>query len=43
MPRQIPGFKYYLDGINLFRQKLEDFTGRQISEPKLREAIELRQ
>jgi benzoyl-CoA reductase/2-hydroxyglutaryl-CoA dehydratase subunit BcrC/BadD/HgdB len=35
------GFKYYLEGIDLFRQKLEDFTGVKISEPKLREAIEL--
>jgi benzoyl-CoA reductase/2-hydroxyglutaryl-CoA dehydratase subunit BcrC/BadD/HgdB len=34
-------FKYYLDGIDLFRKKLEAFTGVKISEPKLREAIEL--
>jgi len=34
-------FKYYLEGINLLKEKLENFTGTKISEPKLREVIDL--
>lgn len=35
------GFHYYLDGINLLKEKLETLTGTQITESKLREAINL--
>ena len=35
------GFRYYLDGINLLKGKLEDLTGVEITEQKLREAIDL--
>jgi len=35
------GFKYYLEGINLLKEKLENFTGTEISETKLREVIGL--
>ena len=33
--------KYYLEGINLLRDKLESLTGTKITETKLREAIDL--
>lgn len=35
------GFWYYLDGINLLKEKLEKLTGTEITESKLREAINL--
>jgi benzoyl-CoA reductase/2-hydroxyglutaryl-CoA dehydratase subunit BcrC/BadD/HgdB len=35
------GFRYYLDGINLLKEKLEKLTGTEITESKLREAINL--
>lgn len=35
------GFKYYLEGLNLLKDKLESFTGTEISESKLREVIDL--
>ena len=34
------GFRYYFDGINLLKKKLEDLTGVEITEQKLREAID---
>ena len=35
------GFDYYLSGINRLKEKLEDLTGTEITEPRLREAISL--
>lgn len=35
------GFRYYLDGINLLKGKLEELTGTEITKSKLREAINL--
>lgn len=35
------GFNYYLDGLNLLREKLESFTGTRVEDEKLREAIAL--
>ena len=35
------GFNYYLDGLNLLKEKLERFTGTRIEDKKLREAIVL--
>ncbi len=35
------GFEYYLDGIKLFKAKLEEITGIEITEAKLREAVAL--
>lgn len=35
------GFSYYLDGLNLLKEKLERFTGVKVEEDKLREAIAL--
>jgi benzoyl-CoA reductase/2-hydroxyglutaryl-CoA dehydratase subunit BcrC/BadD/HgdB len=35
------GFNYYLDGLNLLKEKLERFTGTRIEDEKLREAIAL--
>lgn len=35
------GFKYYRDGINLLKEKLEELTGTGITEEKLREAINM--
>jgi benzoyl-CoA reductase/2-hydroxyglutaryl-CoA dehydratase subunit BcrC/BadD/HgdB len=34
-------FEYYLGGIRLFKEKLEDFTGTKIQEARLRETMEL--
>jgi len=35
------GFRYYLDGINLLKEKLEKLTGTEITASKLTEAISL--
>ncbi len=35
------GFNYYLDGLNLLKEKLESFTGTRIEDEKLREAVAL--
>jgi benzoyl-CoA reductase/2-hydroxyglutaryl-CoA dehydratase subunit BcrC/BadD/HgdB len=35
------GFRYYLDGVKLVKEKLETLTGVEITEQKLREAIDL--
>ena len=35
------GFNYYLDGLNLLKEKLERFTGTRVEDEKLREAISL--
>ena len=35
------GFKYYLEGLGLLREKLEEVTGNKITDEKLREAIDL--
>jgi benzoyl-CoA reductase/2-hydroxyglutaryl-CoA dehydratase subunit BcrC/BadD/HgdB len=35
------GFNYYLDGLNLLKEKLEKFTGTRVEDEKLREAIAL--
>jgi benzoyl-CoA reductase/2-hydroxyglutaryl-CoA dehydratase subunit BcrC/BadD/HgdB len=35
------GFNYYLDGLNLLREKLESFTGTRIEDKRLKEAISL--
>jgi benzoyl-CoA reductase/2-hydroxyglutaryl-CoA dehydratase subunit BcrC/BadD/HgdB len=35
------GFNYYLDGLNLLKEKLERFTGTEVEDEKLREAIAL--
>jgi len=34
-------FNYYLDGINLLKEKLESLTGNKMDEAKLKEAIDL--
>jgi benzoyl-CoA reductase/2-hydroxyglutaryl-CoA dehydratase subunit BcrC/BadD/HgdB len=35
------GFEYYLEGLNLLKGHLENFTGNEITESRLREEIEL--
>lgn len=35
------GFEYYLEGIGLLREKLEEVTGNKITDERLREAIDL--
>ncbi|MFA4916768.1 MAG: 2-hydroxyacyl-CoA dehydratase family protein [Syntrophales bacterium] len=34
-------YNYYLEGLSLLKEKLEDFTGNKIDDGKLREAVEL--
>ena len=35
------GFRYYLEGINLLKEKLEQLTGTKITESKIRKAVNL--